>query len=117
VVITRPRYVADTRAFVASLIVDHTDPYFFDHPCDHVPGMLLLEGCAQLALSAFAEAHSLPPGSSGVAAYDVDFAQFVECGIPVTLTAHVKADRVVRISISQQNVVSGTTTMSIAFPI
>jgi hypothetical protein len=28
----------------AKLTVDETDPYFFDHPLDHVPGMLLLTG-------------------------------------------------------------------------
>ncbi|MBF0300164.1 MAG: hypothetical protein HQK51_15690 [Oligoflexia bacterium] len=29
------------------LIVDDTHPYFFDHPLDHLPGILLLEGAIQ----------------------------------------------------------------------
>ncbi|HCE6901266.1 beta-ketoacyl synthase N-terminal-like domain-containing protein [Pseudomonas aeruginosa] len=32
----------------ATLLVDETHPYFFDHPLDHVPGILLLEGILQL---------------------------------------------------------------------
>ncbi|UWP94060.1 hypothetical protein K3X13_15390 (plasmid) [Aliiroseovarius crassostreae] len=33
----------------ARLIVDQTHPFFFDHPLDHVPGLLLLEGAVQAA--------------------------------------------------------------------
>jgi hypothetical protein len=121
-VISRPEYVPNTPAFVSSLIVDPRHPYFFDHPCDHVPGMLLLEGSAQLALAAFAGTTSVPPGTSAVCAYDVNFAQFVECELPTTLTAYVAPQKssdlrppVVNVSISQQDVVCGTTTMKIAF--
>jgi A-factor biosynthesis hotdog domain len=125
VVISTPEYVNDSAEFVASLIVDDTHSYFFDHRCDHVPGMLLLEGCAQLALAAFAETASAPQ-TSGVRGYDMNFAQFVECHLPTTLTARVSPAQMnngsvvsatVQISIAQQNVVCGTTTMSVAFPI
>src|SRR5262249_25028713 len=88
VVISLAEHVDQTDEFVASLIVDDSHPYFFDHPCDHVPGMLLFEACSQLALAAFAEATSAAPGTSGICAYDVSFAQFVECGLPTTLRAH-----------------------------
>ena len=33
----------------AQLRVDESDPYFFDHPLDHVPGILMAEGIVQLA--------------------------------------------------------------------
>ena len=112
--------------FAASLILDHTHPYFFDHPCDHVPGMLLLEACAQLALTAFGETTGVE--AAGISAYDVNFTQFVETGIPTTLTARV--DRVevygatagdirwpsVRLVISQQATVCGTATLHLALP-
>jgi hypothetical protein len=52
VVISSPEFRSNRNESIASLIVDRAHPYFFDHPCDHVPGMLLLEGCAQLALDA-----------------------------------------------------------------
>ena len=34
---------------VSRLVVDKTHPFFFDHPLDHVPGLLLLEGAVQAA--------------------------------------------------------------------
>lgn len=33
----------------AQLVIDESHPYFFDHPLDHVPGILMLEGLLQLA--------------------------------------------------------------------
>ncbi|PYS39834.1 MAG: hypothetical protein DMG14_12665, partial [Acidobacteria bacterium] len=91
-----------------------------------VPGMLLLEGCAQLAMAAFAKTTSVPARKLGIWAYDVNFVQFVERDLPITLTAHLDTAEknscsvlptTVHISISQQNVVSGTATMSVAFPV
>jgi len=117
VVIAAPAHGADRTTFTSSLIVDYTHPYFFDHPCDHIPGMLLLEGCAQLALAAFAEATSIRPGRSAVSAYKMNFLQFVECGRHTTLAAQVNAEDDVEIVISQPDVVCGTTTMRVAFPV
>jgi 3-hydroxymyristoyl/3-hydroxydecanoyl-(acyl carrier protein) dehydratase len=121
VVITAPTYDANNNEFSSFLIVDDTHPYFFDHPCDHVPGMLLLEGCAQLAVAAVSRTTSTAPEELTVSAYDVNFAQFVEPGHPIVLTAHLKPAGgntdatlpAVEISIAQQNVVSGATTMSV----
>ena len=115
VVITTPEYSADTGAFAATLIVNDNHPYFFDHPCDHVPGMLLLEACAQLAMAAVRTAVAGPP-PLGIASYEVNFAQFVECGMPTRLSARLHDDRSIQISISQQDVLSGTTTLTLAFP-
>jgi 3-hydroxymyristoyl/3-hydroxydecanoyl-(acyl carrier protein) dehydratase len=126
IAISTPRRDETTDVFAASLIVDHTHPYFFDHPCDHVPGMLLLEGCAQLAQAAFGE--TIGADAAGVTGYEVNFTQFVETGIPATLTARV--DRVdaygatagdirwpsVRLVISQQATVCGTATLRLALP-
>jgi len=109
---------------VASLIVDETHPYFFDHPCDHVPGMLLLEGCAQLAMAAVSGSPSVPARTLAIRGYEMNFVQFVECGLPITLTAHVIEDAsdttglqppVVHVDISQNGAVSGTATMGVAF--
>ena len=117
VVIAAPTQGDDRTSFSSSLIVDYTHPYFFDHVCDHIPGMLLLEGCAQLALSAFAQTTSVLPGRSAIRAYEVNFSQFVECGMPTTLEARVNAEDDVEIAISQPDVVCGTTTMRVAFPV
>jgi len=48
------RVIADMQAdnegrLSAALLIDEAHPYFFDHPLDHVPGILMLEGLLQLA--------------------------------------------------------------------
>lgn len=39
----------------AKLIVDQSHPFFYDHPLDHVPGLLLIEGATQLATAWLSE--------------------------------------------------------------
>ena len=120
IAISTPRRTDTPGAFAASLIVDRTHPYFFDHPCDHVPGMLLLEGCAQLALSTFREIAGIE--AAGISAYDVSFTQFVEAGLETTLTAHLDAlqyavrSPLVRVAITQPTGVCGTATIHLARP-
>jgi hypothetical protein len=111
-VVITPERTTESGDVVSKLIVDESHPYFFDHPCDHVPGMLLLEGCAQLAMTASPAATSKTP--LGIGSYEVNFAQFVECGIPTVLAARVSGDTV-DISISQRDAVAGTTRMKVAF--
>ena len=121
--ISTPSRDERTGGLAASLIVDQAHPYFFDHPCDHVPGMLLLEGCAQLALATYGE--TTGTDAAGISAYDVSFTQFVESGVETRLTAHVDpqdptaddASRpAVRLVISQQATVCGTATLRLALP-
>jgi hypothetical protein len=104
--------------FVASLVVDRDHPYFFDHPCDHVPGMLLLEGCGQLARSAATQASR--SAAAQLYSCDVNFVQFVELDVPTTLTARVSpadidGESVVHMTatviISQHGLAAGTATM------
>src|SRR3954451_13757799 len=42
------------------LPVDESHQYFFDHPLDHVPGMLLLEGLIRLAEHATSSGNVVP---------------------------------------------------------
>lgn len=115
VAIAAPRRERGSNEFIASLIVDQGHPYFFDHPCDHVPGMLLLEACAQLARTGYRESTGIR--SRGITAYTTQFTQFVECDVPVTLTASVRPDTVdgqsptVAVVIAQQGAVCGTTSI------
>lgn len=46
-ILSAPQIGAD--AAQARLIVDQTHPFFYDHPLDHVPGLLLIEAAMQLA--------------------------------------------------------------------
>jgi 2-oxo-3-(phosphooxy)propyl 3-oxoalkanoate synthase len=123
IVISAPEHSRDEAAHTASLIVDAAHPYFFDHPCDHVPGMLLLEGCAQLSLGACAQAGLAPSSRMALMSYDMDFTQFVECNVPTTLTARVSTDRAggsmappIEVVVSQRDAVAGIARMSIGFP-
>ena len=45
IVLADPRRTDD--ALLATMRIDETHPYFFDHPLDHVPGILLIEGVLQ----------------------------------------------------------------------
>jgi hypothetical protein len=126
VVISPPLFTPHDASTSTSLLVDRTHSYFFDHPCDHVPGMLLLEACAQLVLAAMAEtAPSLPDARRpAIAAYGVTFAQFVECDLPTTLTARPSAGDgtaaeapAFDIVISQRGAVAGTAHFRVALPL
>ena len=112
VAISWPQSIAGPEGLEASLLVDETHPYFFDHACDHVPGMLLLEACAQIALAATATVGAA--GTAQVVSYDMTFAHFVECRIATTLTARVVdgaaslgRDRRVSIAITQNGIECG----------
>jgi len=59
----------------AQLVVNEAHPYFFDHPLDHIPGILLLEGVLQLIELA------MPPLNGRVAyvkTLTIKFQQYVQ---------------------------------------
>jgi 2-oxo-3-(phosphooxy)propyl 3-oxoalkanoate synthase len=60
--------------------VDLGDPVFFDHPLDHVPGMLLVVAVLELA----EHASMLEPDS---VTFRLTFTRFCELGAPVKVTA------------------------------
>lgn len=63
------------QALQAQLVVNEAHPYFFDHPLDHIPGILLLEGVLQLIELA------MPPLSGRVAyvkTLTIKFQQYVQ---------------------------------------
>ncbi|MFF4339349.1 ScbA/BarX family gamma-butyrolactone biosynthesis protein [Kitasatospora sp. NPDC001540] len=65
--------------------LDH--PVLFDHPVDHVPGMVIMESMRQAARLVLAD-----PGAV-VTGFDVDFLRFVELDAPAELTARVEPGR------------------------
>jgi 3-hydroxymyristoyl/3-hydroxydecanoyl-(acyl carrier protein) dehydratase len=63
------------QSLLAQLVVNEAHPYFFDHPLDHIPGILLLEGVLQLIELA------MPPLSGRVAyvkTLNIKFQQYVQ---------------------------------------
>jgi 3-oxoacyl-(acyl-carrier-protein) synthase len=61
----------------AQLLVNEEHPYFFDHPLDHVPGILLLEGGFQLAESRLLDSGENPAGCYA-SRLEISFKKFVE---------------------------------------
>lgn len=70
-------------AWLAMATVDEAHPYYFDHPLDHVPGILLLEAALQLTEVALVDmGHaSRQPCSLGVR-----FRRYTEKQAPIQLT-------------------------------
>ena len=64
----------------ATLVPDLDDPFFFDHPLDHVPGMLLVTGLLDLVLGGVV-------GSGGRVRTALWFPRFCELDEPVELRA------------------------------
>ncbi|MEJ1197530.1 MULTISPECIES: ScbA/BarX family gamma-butyrolactone biosynthesis protein [unclassified Streptomyces] len=64
---------------------DH--PIFFDHPVDHVPGMLLLEAAHQAAIGAGSAPDPAGPGVPGaeILSLSCDFKRYVELDSPCAL--------------------------------
>ncbi|MFC9393121.1 ScbA/BarX family gamma-butyrolactone biosynthesis protein [Streptomyces sp. NPDC057027] len=75
------------------LHVDPTHPGYFEHPSDHVPGMLLLE--------AFRQAARKTAGGAALTTLDADFAVFGELAEAVAVEAVPTEDGRVRLSATQ----------------
>ncbi|WP_067537574.1 AfsA-related hotdog domain-containing protein [Nocardia crassostreae] len=79
------------------LVVDQRHPAFFNHPYDHVPGPLLLEGFRQAALLGVGDdtaAAHLDPAPTGPAlvVLEADFTGFAEFGAPLMFTTRIDRD-------------------------
>jgi hypothetical protein len=69
----------------ALLRVPATHPSMFDHPQDHLPGMVLAEAARQLALLSALESRGLSPSRTPVTALSVIFNRFGELDRPAEL--------------------------------
>ncbi|WP_425101103.1 AfsA-related hotdog domain-containing protein [Tropicibacter sp. S64] len=75
------QYCPSDRPGVARLIIDQSHPFFFDHPLDHVPGLLLLESAVQAA-------QNCATAPCYVSAVRADFIQYVLFDAPVTVETY-----------------------------
>ena len=82
--------------------VDLSDPVFFDHPLDHVPGMLLTVAILELA------EHDSILESDNVT-FRLTFTRFCELNAPVQVTATREASGTNRIQVTQsgRNIATG----------
>jgi nucleoside diphosphate kinase len=66
----------------AFLVVDTGNPTLFDHPLDHIPAMLQLEGLRQLTIAAVGAAYGLAPSSLQLLGFTARFTRFGELDLP-----------------------------------
>lgn len=69
------------------LRADTRHPVLFDHPVDHVPGMVLIEAARQASASALGRSSLLPLRLA------TDFRRYVELGVPCTVSAVLTPDQ------------------------
>ncbi|MDX1959354.1 MAG: AfsA-related hotdog domain-containing protein [Leptospiraceae bacterium] len=75
--------------FFANLFVDQSHPYFFEHPQEHVPGMLLLEAGRQFLIAGMHVFGSVPREgiSFMLTKMDSKFSNYVELNYQIRLRA------------------------------
>ncbi|MBO0821741.1 MAG: hypothetical protein J2P26_12935, partial [Nocardiopsaceae bacterium] len=71
----------------ALVAADGGHPVFFDHPHDHLPGMLLLEAARQLAVARAALVSERPAAAFRLVSCAASFAGFAELQPPARLVA------------------------------
>lgn len=80
------------RRYASSVIVDRDDPTFFDHPLDHVPGLLLMEALQQAAVAAACRELELEPERVAVHSFEMKFSRIAEFTPEIECTVELGSD-------------------------
>ena len=81
--------------FAAQFVLDSGHSFFFEHPLDHVPGLMLIEAGRQAATAASHLYYGVPAGSVFILRdLAVDFTAFAELDQPVFVLSHVRERQV-----------------------
>jgi hypothetical protein len=125
VVIAEPCTLSQGQGVACMLRVDQGHPFFFDHPCDHIPGMLLCEAASQAALLAAARLKARSASEGIVQASELCFLNFAELHEPVRVEARIVAskrsgrgslDNTAYVQFAQGEVELAEATMQVVFP-
>jgi hypothetical protein len=89
--------------FIGQLFIDKTHPFFFEHPLDHVPGLMLVEAGRQLGTAVAHTAYGVPLGERVfiLNGMEVDFTGFAELDQPVFVNSHVSEKKFKRDMLSE----------------
>jgi 2-oxo-3-(phosphooxy)propyl 3-oxoalkanoate synthase len=79
----------DGKVYGCGVVVDEQHPHFYEHPVDHIPGVLMLEAFRQAATAAAADAHGLTAAGAVVTRCDARFSDFAENELPLHCEAAV----------------------------
>jgi hypothetical protein len=94
--------------FSSAMLVDLEHPFFFEHPLDHIPSMMLIEAGRQLGIAVSHIFLDVPMGTAfAPTAIQVEFAEYAELDAPVTLHCQV-SDKVFRHDRLASMVLGGT---------
>jgi len=76
--------------FIGQLALDASHPFFFEHPLDHYPGLMMVEAGRQLGTAVAHLFYGVPRDSVFVLnGMTVDFTTFAELGRPVYVNSTV----------------------------
>jgi len=76
-------------SFSATMVPDYAHPFFFEHPLDHVPSMMLVEVGRQMGIAISHLFYDVPLGYMfATRAYDIRFTDFAETRGLVRMDAH-----------------------------
>ena len=79
-----------TDEFEADMVVDATHPFFFEHPLDHIPGMMMVEAGRQLGIAVSHLFLGVPFGTMFFTTeFNIRFTCFAETRLPVLIRARV----------------------------
>jgi len=78
-------------SFIANIYANTAHPYFFEHPLDHVPGMLVLEACRQVGTAYFHIYGKVPICGIEMVLVELKakFDSYVELNFPVKLLIRI----------------------------
>lgn len=80
--------VWDTDVVEAAVRVPLDNPSMFDHPQDHLPGMVLMEAGRQLGTLVARADHGAPPHAVSLTGIDASFTHYAELDEPTTVRLH-----------------------------
>lgn len=85
----RPR-AGDEEWFDAEMVLDSQHPFFFEHPLDHIPAMMLVEAGRQLGIAISHLFLGVPLGYMfATRSFDIRFNDFAELSVPVLISGRV----------------------------
>jgi len=81
----------DCESYEAEMVVDRTHPFFFEHPLDHIPAMMLVEAGRQLGIAISHLYLGVPLGTMfATKSFDIRFTDFADTDRPVIITASLR---------------------------
>ena len=84
------RISTEPEEFECDMIVDPTHPFFFEHPLDHIPGMMFTEAGRQMGTAIPHLFLNVPFGTIFISKeFNIRFDAFAELEEPITIRARV----------------------------